>query len=493
MIYLDYQATTPVAPEVAEAMRPWIEEKFANPHSPSRWGREAAAAIEVARKQVEQAIGLEGGSLAFTGSATEAINWALKGTIGKGAGRAATGSSRSRPSMRRCSTRASGLQAQGYDVTVLAGGAGRPARPRRCQGGARRAVALVAVMLVNNEIGVIQPVARDRRRMAHDVGALMLCDAVQGLGRGRIPEGPDLVAVSAHKIHGPKAIGALWMRDGRRARAADPRRRSGAGPSLRHAVAGAVRRLRRCCEAGGGTSLDAIIDHVAGLVERRARVRSGRAGPSTAARQHRYHGNLNIRRDGLDARAADRRPARHRFFARERLRKRIGTAEPCAAGDRPRRSGGALVDPPWLRALHDRGRAGRRMPPDRRRRPRAAGARRVTMVRFHKADGTLDKEVEAKPGQRLLDVAWAASQPLEGACEGVMACSTCHVIVDKADFEKLPRGERRGRRSARPCRPRDADLAAGVPDHPDRGHENARRPHSGGREQLALRLRAAKA
>ena len=60
-------------------------------------------------------------------------------------------------------------------------------------------------------------------------------------------------------------------------------------------------------------------------------------------------------------------------------------------------------------------------------------------VRFHKPDGTLDKEIEAKPGSRLLDVAWAAKQPLEGAREGVMACSTCHVIVDKADFEKLPR------------------------------------------------------
>jgi ferredoxin len=63
----------------------------------------------------------------------------------------------------------------------------------------------------------------------------------------------------------------------------------------------------------------------------------------------------------------------------------------------------------------------------------------VIKVRFHKADGTLDKEIEAKAGQRLLDIAWAAGQPLEGACEGVMACSTCHVIVDKADFEKLPR------------------------------------------------------
>ena len=62
----------------------------------------------------------------------------------------------------------------------------------------------------------------------------------------------------------------------------------------------------------------------------------------------------------------------------------------------------------------------------------------MTLVRFLKADGTLDKEVEAEPGQRLLDVAWAAREPLEGACEGVMACSTCHVIVDLDDFEVLP-------------------------------------------------------
>jgi len=62
----------------------------------------------------------------------------------------------------------------------------------------------------------------------------------------------------------------------------------------------------------------------------------------------------------------------------------------------------------------------------------------VTLVRFLKADGTLDKEVEAEAGQRLLDVAWAAREPLEGACEGVMACSTCHVIVEAEDFERLP-------------------------------------------------------
>ena len=62
----------------------------------------------------------------------------------------------------------------------------------------------------------------------------------------------------------------------------------------------------------------------------------------------------------------------------------------------------------------------------------------MTLVRFFRPDGTLDKEVEAASGQRLLDVAWAAREPLEGACEGVMACSTCHVIVDAADFTKLP-------------------------------------------------------
>ena len=81
MIYLDYQATTPVAPEVVAAMRPWIEEKFANPHSPSTWGREAAAVIEVARDRVLTAVGLDEGRFAFTSGATEAINWAIKGTM----------------------------------------------------------------------------------------------------------------------------------------------------------------------------------------------------------------------------------------------------------------------------------------------------------------------------------------------------------------------------------------------------------------------------
>ncbi|HVH49549.1 MAG TPA: aminotransferase class V-fold PLP-dependent enzyme, partial [Sphingomicrobium sp.] len=174
MIYLDYQATTPVAPEVAEAMRPWIEEKFANPHSPSRWGREAAAAIDVARKQVDSAIGLSGGSLAFTGSATEALNWALKGTmerLGKQRNRIVTVATEHAAVL----DTAEWLAGQGYDLTLL------PVEPDGLldldllRDNLDDRVAIVAVMLVNNEIGVIQPV-HEIARQAHAVGALMLCD-----------------------------------------------------------------------------------------------------------------------------------------------------------------------------------------------------------------------------------------------------------------------------------------------------------------------------
>jgi cysteine desulfurase len=210
MIYLDYQATTPVAPEVADAMRPWIEEKFANPHSPSRWGREAAAAIEMARKEVSEAIGLTGGRLAFTGSATEALNWALKGTLEKkGRNRIVTVATEHAAVLDTCEW----LEGRGFDLTRLPVGADGLLNLENVKAELDDRVAIVAVMLVNNEIGVIQPIA-EIAELAHEVGALMLCDAVQGLGRIEIPEGPDLAAVSAHKIHGPKGIGALWMRDG---------------------------------------------------------------------------------------------------------------------------------------------------------------------------------------------------------------------------------------------------------------------------------------
>jgi cysteine desulfurase len=297
MIYLDYQATTPVAPEVAEAMQPWLAEKFANPHSPSRWGREAAAAIEVARKQVAQAIGLEGGSLAFTGSATEAINWAIKGTLEKapkGRNRIVTVATEHAAVLDTCEW----LESRGYDVTRLAVGSDGLLDLADVKAALGERVALVTAMLVNNEIGVIQPVG-EIAALAHEVGALMLCDAVQGLGRVAIPEGPDLVAVSAHKIHGPKGIGALWMRQG-----AEPVPlihgggqemgiRSGTLSPMLCVGFGAAAKL--ASEKGPADHAHVVRLWNAALAE------LGSGWTVNGSSEQRYHGNLNIRREGVDA------------------------------------------------------------------------------------------------------------------------------------------------------------------------------------------------
>jgi len=297
VIYLDYQATTPVAPEVAEAMQPWIEEKFANPHSPSTAGREAAAAIEVARGQVERAIGLRGGSVAFTGSATEALNWALKGTIEKalaGRNRIITVSTEHAAVLDTCEW----LAGQGADLTVLPVGADGLLDLADLEQELDQRVALVAVMLVNNEIGVIQPIA-EIARLAHSCGALMLCDAVQGLGRIEIPNGPDLVAVSAHKIHGPKAIGALWMRQG-----AEPASLIHGGGQERGLRSGTLSPAL-CVGFGMAAKLaserrEADHDHVEQLW-----ITAGSSLTTdwiiNGSMTDRYHGNLNICWPGVDA------------------------------------------------------------------------------------------------------------------------------------------------------------------------------------------------
>jgi cysteine desulfurase len=297
MIYLDYQATTPLAPEVAAAMRLWSEEKFANPHSPSREGREAAAAIEVARKQVGQAIGLEGGSVAFTGSATEAINWAIKGTIEKaapGRNRIVTVATEHAAVLDTCEW----LEKGGIEVTYLQVRSDGLINLDELKGQLDERVALVVVMLVNNEIGVIQPAA-EAAKLANEAGALMLCDAVQGLGRVDIPEGPDLVAVSGHKIHGPKGIGALWMRKG--AEPAPLIHGGGQEQGLRSGTLspalsvgfGAAAKL-----ASERTAADE--DHIQ-MLWSAALAALGPAWTINGTVDQRYRGNLNIWRESLDA------------------------------------------------------------------------------------------------------------------------------------------------------------------------------------------------
>lgn len=297
MIYLDYQATTPVAPEVAEAMRPWAEQKFANPHSPSRAGHEAAAAIEVARRQVETALGLKGGSVAFTGTATEALNWALKGTVENappGRNRIITLATEHAAVLDSCEW----LAGQGIDLTVL------PVEPNGrldlelLAAELDERTLMVAVMMVNNEIGVTQPIP-EISQMAHEVGAVMLCDAVQAFGRFALTEGPDLVAISAHKIHGPKGIGALWMRRGNEP--APLIHGGGQEQGLRSGT------LSPTLCVGFGTAAKLASermtrdhDHIRKLWK--AAVEAlGPGWTINGCTECRYHGNLNIRRQGVDA------------------------------------------------------------------------------------------------------------------------------------------------------------------------------------------------
>ncbi|WP_277979791.1 cysteine desulfurase family protein [Sphingomonas phyllosphaerae] len=201
MTYLDYQATTPLAPEALEAMLPWLRDQHANPHSPHRPGRAARAAVELARDRVAALLPL-GGRLAFTGGATEALNWAVKGAP---AGRVVTIATEHAAVLDSVAARG--------DSVVLPVGTGGLVDLAAAERAIVPGVALVAAMLVNNEVGVIQPLDA-LAAMAKRAGALLLCDAVQGFGRVAIPAAADLVAVSAHKVYGPKGIGALWIRDG---------------------------------------------------------------------------------------------------------------------------------------------------------------------------------------------------------------------------------------------------------------------------------------
>ncbi|MGF7146617.1 cysteine desulfurase [Sphingomonas zeicaulis] len=286
--YLDYQATTPLAPEALAAMLPWLENQHANPHSAHAPGRAARAAVEVARDTVA-ALLPAGGGLSFTGGATESVNWALKGV---GPGAIVTIATEHAAVLDTVAA----LAAAGRPVTVLPVGANGLVDMDAARAAIVPGVALVAAMLVNNEIGVIQPVA-ELAALAHAAGALMLCDAVQGYGRVPIPEACDLVAISAHKVHGPKGIGALWIRDGvalaplLHGGGQEAGGRSGTLSPALCAGFGAAARLM--AERGA-----ADVAHVAALWDR---ARDGFAGwVVNGSAGVRYHGNLNIRRDGVD-------------------------------------------------------------------------------------------------------------------------------------------------------------------------------------------------
>ncbi len=286
-LYLDYQASTPIAPEVRGAMAPWLAEKYANPHAAHKLGREAAAAIEVAREAVA-ALLPKGGRVYFTSGATEALNWALT-RAGKG-GLAI-------PDTEHAAVRdtVAWLGTQRRKVHIL------PVKPDGIidpKAEIPDGTGMLAVMHVNNEIGVVQPIAK-LAKMAHKVGALFLCDAVQSFGRLPIPDGPDMIAISSHKIHGPKGVGALWVRDGvdlaplLHGGGQEGGLRSGTlSPSLCTGFGTAAALARQRMEADAS--------HVEGLWQAALSLLPANWHVNGSIKQ-RYFGNLNIRCDGVDA------------------------------------------------------------------------------------------------------------------------------------------------------------------------------------------------